>query len=140
MHQKEIVLPRKLVNELLHNAQLSEDVEVCGFVGKNDTDEYSCYPVKNIAETPARHFLMEPEEQINTMKTIRDKKEEVFAIYHSHPTAPAKPSINDTEMPSYPEAYYLIISLNTKGVLEMRCFKLLHDENIVEIILRMAEE
>jgi len=140
MHQKEIVLPRKLVNELLHNAQLSEDLEVCGFVGKNDADEYTCYPVENIAESPTKRFLMAPEEQINTMKAIRDKKEEVFAIYHSHPTAPARPSISDTEMPSYPEAYYLIISLNTKGVLEMRCFKLLHDENIVEIILRMAEE
>jgi [CysO sulfur-carrier protein]-S-L-cysteine hydrolase len=34
----------------------------------------------------------------------------------------------------------LIISLNTKGVLEMRCFELLHDENIVEVNLRMQEK
>jgi [CysO sulfur-carrier protein]-S-L-cysteine hydrolase len=140
MHEKEIVLPRKLVNELLHNAQLSEHLEVCGFISKNKTGQYTCHPVQNIAETPSKRFLMAPEEQISVMKEIRDKGEEVFAIYHSHPTAPARPSISDTEMPSHPEAYYLIISLNTKGVLEMRCFKLLHDENIVEITLRMVEE
>ncbi len=140
MHQKEIVLPRKLVNELLHNAQLSEELEVCGFVGKNQTDEYTCYPVDNVAEAPSSRFLMAPEEQINTMKAMRDKKEDMFAIYHSHPTAPAIPSATDIEQAAYPDTLYLIISLNTKGVLEMRGFKLLHDENIVEIILRMDEK
>jgi len=140
MYQKEIELPRKLVNELLHQAQLSQDTEACGFVGKGEPNDYTCYPVENIAETPNKRFLMDPEEQINTIKTMRDKKESLFAIYHSHPTAPARPSATDIELSSYPDAYYLIISLNTKGVLEMRCFQLLHDENIVEINLTMSEE
>ncbi|KXJ47232.1 MAG: M67 family metallopeptidase [Cycloclasticus sp.] len=140
MHQKEIELPRKLVNKLLHHAQLSQDIEACGFVGKDESGNYTCYPVKNVADVPSTRFLMAPEEQISTMKAMRDKEESLFAIYHSHPTAPAKPSATDIELSAYPEAYYLIISLNTKGVLEMRCFKLLHDENIVEITLRMSEE
>lgn len=139
MSQKEIELPRKLVNELLHQAQLSNDEEACGFVGKNTAGEYSCYPVRNIAETPATRFLMDPKEQLSRMKQMRDQQEDMFAIYHSHPTAPAIPSAMDLEQAAYPDAYYLIISLNTKGVLEMRCFKLLHDENIAEIILRMTE-
>jgi Predicted metal-dependent protease of the PAD1/JAB1 superfamily len=75
MQSKEIVLPRKLVNELLHHAQSSEKLEVCGFVGKNSADEFSCYPVDNIAETPSTRFLMAPEEHIDTMKAMRDKKE-----------------------------------------------------------------
>jgi len=140
MHQKEIELPRKLVNTLLHHAQLSQDTEACGFVGKDKSDNYTCYPVENIAETPSKRFLMAPEEQISTIKAMRDKEESLFAIYHSHPTAPARPSATDIELSSYPDAYYLIISLNTKGVLEMRCFQLLHDENIVEINLTMSEE
>lgn len=140
MPQKEIELPRKLVNELLHQAQLSNDEEACGFVGKNSAGKYSCYPVRNIAETPATRFLMDPEEQLSSMKQMRDQEEDMFAIYHSHPTAPAIPSATDLEQAAYPDAYYLIISLNTKGVLEMRCFKLLHDENIAEIILRMSED
>jgi proteasome lid subunit RPN8/RPN11 len=82
---------------------------------------------------------MAPKEQLSAIKEMRESGEELFAIYHSHPTAPATPSASDIEQSAYPEAYYLIISLNTKGVLEMRCFKLLHDENIVEIILTMEE-
>ena len=83
---------------------------------------------------------MEPKQQVAAMKTMRESGEELFAIYHSHPNAPAIPSARDIEQAAYPDAYYLIISLNTKGVLEMRCFKLLHDENIVEIILEMTED
>lgn len=140
MYKKEIELPRKLVNQLLHLAQLSQDEEVCGFVGKKVSNSYTCYPVSNVAEKPNTRFLMAPEKQINAIKQMRNNDEEIFAIYHSHPTAPAIPSATDIEQAAYPDAYYLIISLNTKGVLEMRCFKLLHDENIAEITLRMSEE
>ncbi|MEO1888755.1 MAG: M67 family metallopeptidase [Cycloclasticus sp.] len=139
MYQKEVELPRKLVNELLHKAQLSPQHEVCGFVGiKGQT--FSCYGIENIADERATQFLMEPAQQLAAIKSMREQEQEIFAIYHSHPTAPAIPSAMDIEHSAYPDAYYLIISLNTKGVLEMRCFKLLHDENIAEITLRMTEE
>ncbi len=138
MYQKEIELPRKLVNELLHKAQLSPQHEVCGFVGIKG-QQFSCYSIENIAEDPSTQFLMEPTQQVATIKKMREQNQEIFAIYHSHPTAPATPSARDMEHSAHPDAYYLIISLNTKGVLEMRCFKLLHDENIVEIILQMKE-
>jgi proteasome lid subunit RPN8/RPN11 len=95
--------------------------------------------VNNVAEEPSTRFLMAPEEQISAMKKINNDGQTLFAIYHSHPTAPATPSAIDIELTSYPDAYYLIVSLNTKGVLEMRCFQLLHDENITEITLRMKE-
>ncbi|OUR68504.1 hypothetical protein A9Q80_01785 [Cycloclasticus sp. 46_83_sub15_T18] len=140
MFPKEIELPRQLVNKLLHLAQISADEEICGFIGKSSIGQYNCYPVKNIDESPSVRFLMSPEEQINHMKSIRESEEELFAIYHSHPSAPAIPSTRDMQQANYPEAYYLIISLNTAGVLEMRCFKLLHDENVVEITLRMTEK
>ena len=131
MNSKIVELPRKLVNQLLHQAQVSAEQEVCGFISiKNNT--YQRYKVENIAEQTDIQFLMEPKQQVAAMKTMRESGEELFAIYHSHPSAPA--------IPAYPDAYYLIISLNTKGVLEMRCFKLLHDENIVEIILEMTED
>jgi len=58
------------------------------------------------------------------LRLMRERGEELFAIYHSHPSSPATPSIIDLEEAGYPEALYLIISLNTKGVLEVRGFRL----------------
>ena len=139
MPQKEITLPRKLVNELLHQAQLTPNFEVCGFISAKDGLPKKAYPIKNVASMPETRFLMDPEEQLTTTNTIKDNGDELFAIYHSHPTSAARPSIQDSEQAPFDDLYYLIISLNTKGVLEMRCFHLSHDENIVEARLVMSE-
>ena len=139
MNDTEVCLPRKLTNQLLHLAQISPEAEVCGLVGANaDGVPASCYPVSNQAETPKMRFLLEPTQQIAAMKTMRDKNESLFAIYHSHPDTPAEPSSTDIEQASYPDAVHLIISLNTKGVLEMRAFKIV-EKVVRELPLRLIE-
>lgn len=125
MNNQDILIPRKLTNQLLHLAQLSPDTEVCGLIGADVSGiPVSCYPVTNRAATPDNRFTLDASQQIAAMKQIREKGEHLFAIYHSHPSAPAEPSPTDIEEASYPEALHLIISLNTKGVLEMRGFKI----------------
>ncbi|HEY8098778.1 MAG TPA: M67 family metallopeptidase, partial [Methylobacter sp.] len=126
MSQEHIQIPRKITNQLLHLAQISPELEVCGLIGGKNGRPTSCYPVKNIANHPQQRFQLDPVQQISAMARMRDQGEELFAIYHSHPAAPATPSVTDLELASYPEALYLIISLNTKGVLEMRGFKIGH--------------
>lgn len=121
-HTKEIQLPRKITNQLLHLAQLSPDVEVCGLIAAKDGIASSCYPIDNTAEQAATRFQLDEKQQINAIATMRDKNELLFAIFHSHPTAPATPSATDIALASYPEAIHLIISLNTKGILEIRGF------------------
>jgi proteasome lid subunit RPN8/RPN11 len=118
----ELFIPRKLTQKLLHLAQVSPDQEVCGLVGGQDNVATSCYPINNISAQPTSRFELDPKQQIAAMKTMRDKGEQLLAIYHSHPGADAKPSQRDIQLASYPDAVYLIISLNTKGVLEIRGF------------------
>jgi proteasome lid subunit RPN8/RPN11 len=135
---KEIHIPRKLAQQLLHLAQISPDAEICGLVGGKDGVPQTCYPVVNIAESPQQRFLLDPKQQIAAMTAMRDQGEQLFAIYHSHPTAPAFPSRLDLEQAAYPEALYLIISLNTKGILEMRGFKIA-SQTANEIVLVLSE-
>ncbi len=118
---KPITLPREIVNRLLTHAQQSPASEVCGLIGRGES--LSVYPVANVAEDPARLFLLDAQGQLDAMREMRERGEELFAIYHSHPTAPAEPSARDQEMANYPDALYLIVSLNTKGVLELRGFR-----------------
>ncbi len=124
MSERPIILPRFLVNKLLHQAQILRDYEVCGLIGAVSDVPQSVYPISNVAPDPRRHFLMDPREQIQAMKTMRRRGETLFSIYHSHPSAPALPSREDLEQVAYPEALTLIISLKTKGVLELRAFRL----------------
>ena len=119
-------IPRKITNQLLHLAQISPDHEVCGLIGSKNGLPSSCYPVKNIAKLADLRFQLDASQQISAMAAMREQGEQLFAIYHSHPTAPATPSSTDLELAAYPQALHLIISLNTKGILEMRGFKIDH--------------
>jgi [CysO sulfur-carrier protein]-S-L-cysteine hydrolase len=124
MTSSEMQLSRKLTNQLLHLAQISPNDEICGLIGGKNNHPTTCYPIKNVATHPQQQFLLDAEQQIATMITMREHGEDLLAIYHSHPKSPAVPSPTDLELAAYEDATYLIISLNTKGVLEMRGFRI----------------
>lgn len=120
----QVTLPRTLVNKILTHAQHSPESEVCGLIAARDGLPERLYPVANVADTPRTLFAMDPAAQIEAMRQMREAGEDLFAIYHSHPHAPARPSPRDLAEAAYPEALYLIVSLNTEGVLEMQGFQL----------------
>lgn len=132
----QVILPRWLVNQLLYHAQANPQREICGLIGACNGIPACCYPVSNIAPDPQWQFFMDPKEQIAAMRCMRERGEELFGIYHSHPATPPLPSKSDLAQAAYPEALYLIISLNTKGVLEMRGFRL-QGEKYEEIELQL---
>ncbi|MEN8802754.1 MAG: M67 family metallopeptidase [Thiogranum sp.] len=119
-----IILPRHLVNRILHLAQASPEAEVCGLITAKQGQPQRCIPVPNVSDQPQRLFAMDPKSQIDALRDLREQNEELFGIYHSHPHSPAEPSDTDLDQAGYPEALYLIDSLNTRGVLEMRGFRL----------------
>lgn len=131
-----ITLPRRLVNIMLHHAQLSPSNEVCGLIGARAGVASQCYPVANVAGEPGHLFQMDPRAQIDAMRVMRERGESLFAIYHSHPDSPPAPSETDLREAGYPDALYLIISLDTTGVLEMRGWRLAPE--LQEVALEIA--
>lgn len=127
-----IQLPRKIANQLLHHAQQTPEIEICGLISAKNGVPQTCYPISNIEQEPQTHFLLDSHEQIVAIKKMRENDEELFAIYHSHPTAPAYPSTLDLDMANYENTLYFIISLNIKGILELRAFKI-ENKNALEL-------
>ncbi len=115
-------LPRPLVNKILAHAQKNPEIEVCGLIGNSTSSQKDYYPIDNVAENSSCRFLMDAPQQISAIKKMRDKQQQMFAIVHSHPTTNATPSQLDIDESSYKDVFYIIISLNTKGVLEMRAY------------------
>ena len=119
-----VSIPRTLINQILEQAQHSPDREVCGLIASRHGQGLHCYPIDNADPHPDHHFLMDPKQQIDAMRDMRERGEELFAIYHSHPDAPPLPSQEDLEQAAYPDALYIIISLATEGTLQMQGFSL----------------
>ncbi len=126
-----------MVNTILAQAQQSPENEICGLIGGANGQAVRCYPVDNSALDQTRRYQMNPREQIEAMRQIRENGEQLLAIYHSHPHAPALPSAIDLAEASYPEAVYLIVSLNTVGVLEMTAFHI-NDKQAHELALELV--
>jgi len=134
-----LYLPRTLVNKLLAHAQKNPDIEVCGLIGNDTSNQKDYYPVDNISNKPNCRFLMDASQQIKAMKKMREKKQQLFAIVHSHPTTNAKPSQLDIKENDYKDVFYIIISLNTEGVLEMRAYTQQQD-SMQEVVLILEDE
>jgi proteasome lid subunit RPN8/RPN11 len=117
-----LYLPRPLVNKILAHAQQNPDIEVCGLIGNSASNKKDYYPISNVSNNPGSRFLMDAPQQISAIKKMRNKQQQLFAIVHSHPTTNATPSQLDIDESSYKDVFYIIISLNTKGVLEMRAY------------------
>ena len=135
MSNPAISLPRPLVNQLLHYAQASPEAEVCGLVGGRAGFPETFYPVKNAAPNPESRYVLDPEQHGRALRKIQESGEDLLAVFLSHPAAPAEPAAGDIEVATHPDTLYLILSLNTKGVLELRGFRIGEKQCVGEVEL-----
>lgn len=117
-------LPRHIVNQLLEQTLNAGNAEICGLIASRNGIPSTCYPVANVAANTDSQFQLEPKQQINAMRTMRETGQTLFAIYHSHPKTPATPSKQDIEQANYPDTLYLIISMATTGSVQLRGFRI----------------
>jgi len=67
-------------------------------------------------------YFMDPKEMLAAFKDMRARQLDLTAIYHSHTHSPAYPSATDIGLAYYPEAAYIIISLEEKSKPDIRAF------------------
>jgi proteasome lid subunit RPN8/RPN11 len=92
--------------------------EACGMLGGGNGSVEKVFLIKNAKPGPD-YYEMDPEDQFRVMKEIRDSGLELTGLFHSHPTGHAYPSSVDveqaywpgTQLPNYPDAIYVIVSL-----------------------------
>ncbi len=120
---QQVTLPRKLVNQVLAHAQSCPQQEVCGLLSAKNGTPARVYKIPNAATDPAVLFDMHAPALIQAFKEIRERGERLFAIYHSHPGSAPRPSAADQAQLAYPQALYLIVSLDEQGVLQLNGFR-----------------
>ncbi|MBF0110330.1 MAG: M67 family metallopeptidase [Magnetococcales bacterium] len=116
------VIPRPIVNRILAHALKTAPEECVGILsGQTPRTITAWHPLANSLRHE-RRFLADPAQQIQLMKDLRERGEQVIAIYHSHPAAPAMPSPQDLREAYDPEVLHLIVSLDTLGRLDLNGF------------------
>src|SRR6266576_5695803 len=86
--------------------------ECCGLIGGAGERASSLYPMRNVAVNAIVAYEAAPEDLFAAQRQMRERGEQLLAIYHSHPrAAEPSPSTTDVRLAYYPAAVYLIIGL-----------------------------
>ena len=128
-----LFVPVALVEELLAHATALLPEEACGLLAGRDGRATRFYPVENARHSPVA-YDMKPRALVRAVLAIEAEGLELLAIYHSHPSGPARPSATDIAQAYYPEQAYLILSLHDPARPELRAF-MLDDGRAREIAL-----
>ncbi|MGH3441863.1 MAG: M67 family metallopeptidase [Nitriliruptorales bacterium] len=125
-----VALDRETVDALVAHAWSDHPYEVCGLLGIADEGTITRFPITN-AERSMTNYVMDGRELLHAMRTIEDEDWRLV-IYHSHTHTEAYPSRTDVELAAYPDAVYLIVSLQDRDAPEIRGFRIL-DGTIHEV-------
>ena len=103
-------IKKHIIQQIIVNAQKDLPNETCGYLAGNDGVITDIYPLTNIDHSP-EHFSFDPYEQFATVKDARNKGLDIIANYHSHPSTPARPSVEDIRLAFDSSIRYFIVSL-----------------------------
>jgi proteasome lid subunit RPN8/RPN11 len=105
-----LIIPAPVFDSMLAHCLADYPNEACGILAGKDMLVSEIFMMTNTEKSPVS-YLMDPEEQFRIMKELRDRSQDMTAVYHSHPVSPAYPSVRDSALAFYEDAFYVIISL-----------------------------
>jgi len=129
-----ISLRRSQLAEIFECARVAAPAECCGMVGGRNDQAKTIYPLRNIAADQIVSYEAAPEDLFAAQRQMRERGEELLAIYHSHPrSAEPAPSETDVRLAYYPQAIYFIVGLAGPQPV-MRAFRIAEREGCWETV------
>jgi len=120
-----IYLQKNHIQEIIAYAREASPHECCGLIGgKADGAAQTIYRTRNVAADPLVAYEAAPEDLFTAQRAMRQRGEQLLAIYHSHPrSSDPQPSATDVRLAYYPSAVYLIVGLGREEPC-MRAFQI----------------
>lgn len=125
-------ISQTLIDDLVAHAREDLPNECCGMIGGVDGEAQTVYRARNEFATPYS-FRIDTGDQYRIQEVeMRERGEELLAIYHSHTKTAAYPSQTDlNEAEKWPEPMYVIVSLQDPDEPAVNGFRL-KDKKIAE--------
>jgi proteasome lid subunit RPN8/RPN11 len=115
-----LTITNDVLQNMIEHAKNGLPNEACGYLAQKDNVVVRFYPLRNIDQSP-EHFSFDPAEQFAVMRSMRVDGVASAAVFHSHPSTPARPSVEDIRLLRDPTLRYVIMSLAEKEPV-LKCF------------------
>ena len=129
-------LDRSYVDEIIAHAREDAPNECCGIIAGTDGRAAKLYRAVNSEASPYR-YNVDPKDLLRIYRDLDDRGWDVLAIYHSHTHTEAYPSPTDQKLAAWPDAIYVIVSLEDEEKPVVRAFQI-KDEKVSEEELRVV--
>lgn len=127
--QRKLRIPESLYRRMINHCQEEKPLEACGLlVGAVDLVE-AAYAADNAQRSPVV-YQVDERHLVQVMREMQQNKHEIIGIYHSHLHTEAVPSQTDIRQATWPEAFYVIVSL-AKSPPEVRAWRII-DQKVTE--------
>jgi proteasome lid subunit RPN8/RPN11 len=101
--------------------------ECCGLIAAEGDVPVKVFPMTNVDASPVTYRL-DGKEQLRVFDEMDEQGWELWGIYHSHTHSEAYPSETDIKLAFYPEARYLLLSLQDRAAPVLRSFRITDGE------------
>lgn len=109
-----IEIPQDLRDQMVTHALEGLPHEACGLLAETGIRVEHFFPMTNADHSPVTYRL-DAKEQIEVFDEIDEKGWELQGIFHSHTHSDAYPSETDRSQAFYPDAHYLLVSLQDRA-------------------------
>jgi proteasome lid subunit RPN8/RPN11 len=114
-----VSLPPAIRDGIVEHARQEVPNEACGLIigdrpAADGGRALRWAPTANAIGSPYRYEI-DPDDLLRLTIETDDADEVFWAIVHSHVASPARPSPTDLRQAHYPDALYLIVSLDPRG-------------------------
>jgi proteasome lid subunit RPN8/RPN11 len=120
-------LPQAHVDEIIAHAREDAPNECCGIIAGNNGDATKLYRAINAEASPFR-YSVDPKDLLRIYRDIESNDWDVLGIYHSHTHTEAYPSPTDVRLAAWPDAHYILVSLEDEASPVVRSFRILDGE------------
>ncbi len=130
-------LETEFIDEMVAHARQEAPKECCGIIAGVDGRAVKLFRAANAEASPYR-YSVDPKDLFRIYRECEEQGWEFLAIYHSHTASEAYPSPTDVRLATWPEAYYVLVSLMDAANPVVRAFRIL-DGKVSEEQLRALD-
>lgn len=131
-----LTLEQSYVDEMIAHAREDDPNECCGIIAGLDGAAAKLYRALNAEASPYR-YNVDSKDLLRIYRDLDEHGWDVLVIYHSHTHTEAYPSPTDVRLAAWPDAYYIIVSLQDKSSPVARAFRI-NDGQVGEEELRIT--
>jgi len=127
--RRRLCVPEMLYKRIINHCGEEKPLEACGLLVGVGSHVVGAYATDNQHRSPVV-YQADERQVLQVLRECQSNRQDLIGIYHSHVRTPAEPSQTDIDQATWPEAYYVIVSLAGRRPV-MRAWRII-DRHVTE--------